>query len=64
MEHKTFSLIVGIIFSVIAVLHLFRLIGGWEAIIGGLVLPIWVSWLVLAAAGYLAFSAYRFWRRV
>ena len=63
MKHKTFLLTVGITFSLIAVLHLFRVILRWEAMIGELVLPVWVSWLAVAAACYLAISAFSLWKK-
>jgi len=31
------------VFSLVAVLHLLRLIFGWEVIISGIVIPLWVS---------------------
>ena len=63
MNNKTFPLVTGIVFSVIAVLHLLRIILGWRAEIGGLVLPVWVSWFALVAAGYLAYSAFKLWKK-
>lgn len=62
MNNKTFLLIIAIIFSVIAVLHLCRVIYRWEAVIGGLVLPLWISEVAIVVAGYLAVLAFRFWR--
>ena len=63
MNNKNFSLVVGVIFSIITVLHLFRIVLGWEAVIGGLMLPILVSWLAVAAACYLAISAFSLWKK-
>jgi hypothetical protein len=41
-----------------AVLHALRLLLGWEAVIGGWSVPTWFSWVALALAGYLAYSAF------
>jgi hypothetical protein len=52
-------LTVGLIFLAIAVLHLLRIILGWGAVIGGWVVPEWVSWAALIIAGFLAFHGLR-----
>lgn len=59
MNRKTFSTVVGIIFSVIAVLHLLRAILGWNAVIGTFSVPMWLSWVAVVVAAYLAYSALR-----
>ena len=59
MNQKTFTLTAGVVFSLIAVLHALRLLLGWDAIIGGWPVPMWLSWLALALAGYLAFTAFK-----
>jgi hypothetical protein len=63
MNQKTFSLAAGAIFTAIAVLHILRLLFGWEAIIAGWVVPGWISWLAVVIAGYLAFEGIRFGRK-
>ena len=58
MTQKTFTATVGVIFAVIAVLHLLRILLGWEAVIGGWQVPVWLSWLALALSGFLAYTAF------
>ena len=58
MKQKTFTTIAGLVFSVIAVLHLLRLLLHGEAVIGGWAVPMWVSALALVLSGYLAYSAF------
>jgi hypothetical protein len=53
----------GAVFSLVAVLHALRLLLGWEAVIGGWIVPFWLSGLALAAAGYLAFTAFNAGKR-
>lgn len=55
---KLFIGVSGTIFGIIAILHLLRAVYGWPAEIGGLVAPMWLSWLALLVAGYLALSAF------
>ncbi len=40
---KPFATIAVIVFSLIALIHLLRLFFGWEVIINGMILPLWIS---------------------
>ena len=46
------------LFLVVAIVHLLRIIFGWQAEIGGLSIPFWVSWLALPGAGALAYFGF------
>lgn len=59
MNQKTFSTVVGVIFSVIAILHLLRVVLGWNAVIGTFSVPMWLSWVAAVVAGFLAYSAFK-----
>jgi hypothetical protein len=59
MSHKSFCLVAGIIFTIIALLHLLRVIYDWDAVIGGWPVPRWISWLALVIAGYLGYEGLR-----
>lgn len=59
MNQKTFTLTVGVVFSIIAVLHALRLLFGWQAVIGGWNVPTWLSGLALVVSGYLAYTAFK-----
>jgi hypothetical protein len=59
MSANAFFTVSGTIFGVIALLHLARILVGWPALIGTFEVPTWFSWLSVALAGYLAFSAFR-----
>ena len=58
MNQKTFAVTAGMVFSLVAVLHALRLLLGWEAVIGGWNVPLWLSWVALAVSGYLAYTAF------
>ena len=58
MKQKTLTSVAGMVFSIVAVLHLLRLLLHWEVVIGGWTVPLWVSWMALALSGYLAYSAF------
>ncbi len=51
---KPFTTIAIVIFALVAVLHVLRLILGWEAVINGIVVPMWVSVVGVFIAGGLA----------
>ena len=63
MSQRTFSLVVGLIFLVIAVIHVLRLAFKWEAVLNGWAVPMWVSALTLLIAAYLAFEGLKLSRR-
>ena len=63
MSQKTFFLISGVVFSLVAVLHALRLALSWEAVIGGWIVPSWVSGVALLVAGYMAYTAFSLSKR-
>ena len=56
---KRFSTIAVVVFAVVALLHLVRIILGWEVIVNGITIPMWVSVVGTVLAGGLAIW---FWR--
>jgi len=59
MDTKTFSLVAGVIFAVVALFHLVRIFMEWTVIIGDWSIPMWVSWIALVVAGGLALLGLR-----
>ena len=56
MDQKSFSITAGVIFFIIALLHAVRIFYGWEAVIGSLKVPTWVSWIALLISSYLSYA--------
>jgi len=56
---KPFTTIAVIVFSLIASLHLLRLFFGWEVIISGRILPVWISAPGVLIASGLALMLWR-----
>ncbi len=50
---------VAILFSIIAVVHFTRAYYGWEIIVSDAIIPVWVSWVAAAIAGYLAVRGFQ-----
>ncbi|PIR02161.1 MAG: hypothetical protein CO031_02515 [Candidatus Nealsonbacteria bacterium CG_4_9_14_0_2_um_filter_37_38] len=59
MNQQTFSLIAGVIFALVSLLHLLRSIFNWEAVVGGWVAPIWISWFGFFVAAFLAYQGFK-----
>jgi len=59
MSSKMLGLVAGIIFLVIAVGHLLRLILKFQIVLGSHPLPLWLSWVGLLVAGFLAYAGLR-----
>ena len=55
MDQKTFTIVTGAIFALVALLHVLRILMGWPAMIGGWTVPMWVSWIGLVVAGGLSY---------
>ena len=59
MSRKLYLIVSGMIFGLVACLHLARLALGWEAQIGTWEVPFWLSWGGLVGAGVLCIWALR-----
>ncbi len=62
MNHKTYMKASTAIFGFLALLHLARVLFGWDAVVGGWDVPMWVSWVAVLGAGFLAYSGYKLQR--
>lgn len=58
-ERRPFTFVAIVIFGIIALVHLLRLILGWEITLNGRVIPMWPSGIFLGIAGGLAFLLWR-----
>ena len=63
MTARTYFLATAILFSVIALVHLVRIILGWEATVAGWPLPMWLSWAAIVVTAVIAFYGLRLARR-
>ena len=56
---RAYIQISGVVFGVIALLHIVRLFLDWPAQIAGWAVPLWISWIAIFAAGALCIWAFR-----
>jgi hypothetical protein len=59
MTPRIFSLMAAAVFLVIALGHAIRLLFDWHVTVENVVVPVWISWIGLAIAGYLAYQGFR-----
>jgi hypothetical protein len=57
---KAFALSAAIVFSFAFSIHFLRVIYNWEMIIGGVALPMWLSWMGFILAGFLLIHGFKF----
>ena len=55
MDRKTFFVLAGVIFAMVALLHLLRIFMGWPVLIGSWMAPMWLSWIALVVAAGLSY---------
>ncbi len=64
MNYKTYCGVSALLFTVVALVHLTRLIYGWPVQVDSAAVPMLVSWMGLAVSGGLAVWGYRGFRAV
>ena len=61
---RTYLRVSGIIFCTVGTLHFLRLFTGWEVVISGWVVPVWLSIFGVLLAWYLSYSAFALERKI
>ncbi|MEK7610372.1 MAG: hypothetical protein AAB468_01330 [Patescibacteria group bacterium] len=59
METKKYFSLTATIFALIALLHGWRFVNNWPAMVAGLDIPLWWSAAAFLVAGYLAVTGWR-----
>jgi hypothetical protein len=59
LKQKDYIRLTGVIFAVVTVIHLWRLVSGWDIWAGQVQIPAWVSVVGAVVAGFLAYSSQR-----
>jgi len=58
MNKRTYFLISGLVFAIVALVHLWRIISQFEVVIGTWSAPMVVSWVGFIAAGILSYCGF------
>jgi len=59
MSQRTFSLVAGVVFGLVALAHVLRILLGWSIVIQDISVPMWASWIAVIVMGYLAYEGFR-----
>jgi hypothetical protein len=59
VDQKSFFVLAGLIFALVAVGHLLRIYMDWSVVIGSWTAPMWLSWIAVVVAGGLSFFGLR-----
>jgi hypothetical protein len=60
MRERIYMLVIGVVFTIVAVAHLIRIFTGADFNILGWEVPLWLSWLGVIVATYLAYASFHF----
>ena len=64
MSQRTFSLIGGVVFGLIALGHVLRIVLGWSFMVQDFAVPMWASGLAVVILGYFAYEGFRLARKL
>lgn len=56
MSRKNIVHLAVVVFSFACVLHLVRIIAGWNLVVGGVFIPVWASAIAVIVTGFLAYN--------
>jgi hypothetical protein len=59
MDQKQFSQVAGVIFAVMALLHILRVALGLQFVIDNWLAPMWFSWIAIIVLAFLSYSGLR-----
>lgn len=59
LSAKTYFQITGLIFAIVGLAHLLRVLSGWTVVVGGLNVPMWISYVGIVGLWYLSYNAFK-----
>ncbi|PIR85049.1 hypothetical protein COU15_02650 [Candidatus Kaiserbacteria bacterium CG10_big_fil_rev_8_21_14_0_10_45_20] len=58
MDTKTYYKVASSLFLIVGLAHLVRALYGWEAIVAGVIVPVWFSWVAAVVVLYLSYRGF------
>ena len=59
LSSKVFYKVSGMVFAIVALLHFFRVVLGWNMVYAGWGVPVWLSLVAFVVLAYLSFTAFK-----
>jgi uncharacterized protein YacL len=59
MKRRVYIWTTTMVFVAVALVHGLRVVLSWDLVLGDVFIPLWVSWLAVAMAAFLAFTGCR-----
>ena len=59
LQSRTYFMLAGTVFGIVALAHLVRLFAGTDIVVAGWMVPLWLSWIGTAVAAYLSYMSFR-----
>lgn len=59
LRERTYLLVSGIVFGIVALAHLYRVFAGADLVLAGWDLPLWLSWVGILVTTYLSYMSLR-----
>lgn len=60
MRERAYMLVVGVVFTIVALAHISRLLSQADIAVMGWSVPLWLSWVGVCVTTYLAYASFRF----
>lgn len=58
-NRRGYMVTVAVLLSIVALMHILRVLMGWDMFVGGTFIPAWVSLLAAGILGYLAYRGFK-----
>ena len=59
MKQNTYVKVSGLVFALVAIAHAVRAYNSWELHINNMVLPVWISWVVVVFLAFMCYQAFK-----
>ena len=60
MGEKNYFIVATLVFGFAGLLHLVRVLKGWDIIFGGVNIPMWISWILVVITGVMCYQGIKF----
>jgi len=58
LSSSSFFTVIGVLFGIVALVHIARIFFGLDLVLGSFMVPVWLSWIGAAATAYLSYMSF------